>query len=781
MKSVLTLLTLMLSVTLSYANTTISGKVADRKSRDAIEFVNVSAHSPEGMLLHICVTDNQGNFALNIKHNGTYTIKFTCIGYTAQSKSIECKGEAIDLGSIQLKPAVEELAAASISEKSIVRREADRIIYDVSADPDAHKMFMTEFMSKLPGLETSVASGKLEYQNRKIGKILIDDSDNPLINASRQYTMKFIKADYMSQMELILPHSPEYNNSEPMLVIRLSRALPFGMAAQLEGDASSKNSYDAKLDGVMNTSVVGVALNYDYRFTHEPSLSDKNVRQMLDDKGLAGDSGIETVHESRNKTQGHKLGMTLFRSFLQDKLQFNFSINTDRTTDDAVSSSKSTRTAGGNISENTLYTNNYSLSPFRFNMGFSGSYRWKKRNSVNFTYTFRDVENISKEFGRYDYGTDALLNSSTLSSRENNISADVRTRIIKQLSLNAQAGYMHRNYYNLTDYSGGSRSGMDYKQGVAYLRTSLVASFWGKKLNAAATLNMENVDNKGVNLSSGASLDYNEFHFVPSVKIMAIPWKMANVSVGYACNSRRPRQEMLNPYADYSDPNNIKVGNPELKGEITNLASVLINQDFKSKWFKSIKASARYSFTNNSIERYSFVNENNTMTTTYMNIGRSSDLNVSLGCNIRIASIANINLSGGAARRSYSISDKEQNSYWSFNASEMLMLKFKQFSIMQVCRFRPEAYSAQSDVLNFKPSLSITISRYWKKIRLETALEAFDLIYGRSSYAESSIRGLGFENYSYTQRRGRGIYLFLSWSIGKFKNTPAVEHKSYDM
>lgn len=211
----------------AFAETVVRGVVLRNRGKEAVEFANVGVYGADKRLVGACASGRNGK--------------------------VLCQGEVIDLGMVRLKEEKEEIDAAGISAKTLVKRESDRIVYDVSADPDASKMNMMAFMSKVPDLRMSIGRGDLEYDNVQIGKILIDDKDNGLINRSRQYPMNFIKADYMSKIEVILPGSPEYGNQVPILVIRLAKALPFGAATQLKGRTSSNNSHEFNPDAVVNT------------------------------------------------------------------------------------------------------------------------------------------------------------------------------------------------------------------------------------------------------------------------------------------------------------------------------------------------------------------------------------------------------------------------------------------------------------------------------------------------------------------------------------------------
>lgn len=98
---------------------------------------------------------------------------------------------------------------------------------------------MSDIMLKIPELQPDAGNGKLEYRGVQIAQILIDGMTDEVVNRARQYPMEFIKGDVMKTVELILPGSPEYNNTLPILNIRLARPLPFGVAGEIAGSAAS--------------------------------------------------------------------------------------------------------------------------------------------------------------------------------------------------------------------------------------------------------------------------------------------------------------------------------------------------------------------------------------------------------------------------------------------------------------------------------------------------------------------------------------------------------------
>lgn len=85
----------------------------------------------------------------------------------------------------------------------------------------------------------------------------------------------------------------------------------------------------------------------------------------------------------------------------------------------------------------------------------------------------------------------------------------------------------------------------------------------------------------------------------------------------------------MNPFTDTSNPTAISYGNPDLESEKAHSLSVTFGS-FSQKF--NVNVSANYSFVNNGIEQYSFIKDG-VMNSTYDNIGKSKNINLSLFLN----------------------------------------------------------------------------------------------------------------------------------------------------
>ena len=759
------------------AETVVRGRVFDGKGKKTVEFANVGIYRPDNKLVGACASDGDGNFEIKVHKDGDYQILVTFLGYGSWVKKIHCTGGELDLGKIRLKEDNEELDAAGISAKTLIKRESDRIVYDVSADPDAARMNMSAFMSKVPGLKMSVKDGDLEFRNEPLGKILIDNKDNGMINKSRQYPMSFIRADYMSKIELILPNSPEYNNSSPMVVISLSKPLPYGAAGQIKNHSTSFNSHSTTPDAVINTPLIGIGLRYSFNYASEPSTTNKYSRTSFDTDGHET-SVMDGSDYEKSYSKGHNLNMNLFRSILRDKVNISTSLSANTSDSKTHSRSHTETLSSRSNTTSSSSSERTSFSPFRLNAGFKANYEWKRGNDITIKYTLKN--SYSDIYETLTFSDVDHVNHSTKSDMQQNVSVTARLRPNRKIGMLLESGYMFRDYEDMTAYWNGDTGGMNYTQGVAYTNAIFLGSLFKRKLGYSAALNAERVTNRGVNLLTSKSLDYDETNFIPQ---LSLSWGFLNdyrAWASYTCRNRRPRQDQLDPYMDTSDPYNIKTGNPGLKGQTTHSFSGSINRNFKTKWIDYLSVNADYSITPNSIEIVSKVNGNNVRTTSYENIGEHSVLSVSLSGVFRPVKIFNINFKASYNRAHYQVSRNESNNISTFSLTQSASLNMKFAYLSQSLIIYPAGLSAQSKSLRPEPLMDVSISRDWDKAHIGGTIGVEDALHSRS-HRRSTLSSKDFLQESWIQRTGRMIYISVYWRIGKFKQTETVKHTSYDL
>ena len=770
----------LLSALPSASKPVLRGTVTERgNAGKPIEFANVTVFSERGRAMAFAATEENGRFAINLQEGGNYNLEVSCVGFVSFKSSLSIgTEEMVDLGNIALEPSSEEIAAASVHEKQILRKVADRIVYDVQADPDRLRLNMMEFMSKIPGLEMSHGKGRLEFREAALESILVDDKESGIINAKRQYPMSFIKANYMSRIELILPGSPEYNNDSPLLVIRLKEKLPYGAAAQIYMSGASSWSTGVLPDVVLNTPLLGIGISYRFNLSGSPELTDRTSRISA----LDGSSLLESEYKHVTSSWSHVFGVDLFRSLLKEKLDLKFSAGTSVENNLKRSSSCSHRADEGDAEASYLSSSTQRRhTPPRLFAGFRADYTWDNGNKLTVQNTFR--HNYSSNEDRYYTFSEGVCPSQGSQDHlENNFKAAFVAKGDRKKNPGwrsySSGGYMFRSYRN--DYSSPlGFSGMEYRQGVAFLQESIEMSFFENKLIAGLTGTLEYTTNRGRNHTNGTSLDYDNFTPYPQFALIFRPGKTTRWHVGYTLHSLKPNARQLAGLDDRSDPNNIIKGNPELKKQVSNNLSAEFEMEPRPVWLSVLGVSVRWDGSRNVIQSYSFLGDNGVAVTTFGNITRSNRIQCVVSASLKPAKRLSMNLSANINYSTFSGKDID-NSFWSYSLDESFTYKSSWGIFTQRFNLSPFNLMAQTIGYKMNPLLSLSYSRFFKRINLGGEISFNDILHGRKGLPVTLMYD-GVVETRHIGRAGREISLSVYWRIGRFREHGSVQHSSYDL
>ena len=157
-----------------------------------------------------------------------------------------------------------------------------------------------------------------------------------------------------------------------------------------------------------------------------------------------------------------------------------------------------------------------------------------------------------------------------------------------------------RSAAEASDYTFDEEHSTHYRH-----QNDIIAAYLGyglswKKLSGRLGVRYEHtIEDVKYLLGRGDDFRKNYDDVVPSA---SIGWKLtdlSNLRLGYNMRIYRPGIWYLNPYLDDSNPSNLSQGNSELESEHSHAFS-LSYSNFTPKF--NLNLSARYSFTNNSIQ-----------------------------------------------------------------------------------------------------------------------------------------------------------------------------------
>ncbi|HEX2532996.1 MAG TPA: outer membrane beta-barrel protein, partial [Chitinophagaceae bacterium] len=133
----------------------------------------------------------------------------------------------------------------------------------------------------------------------------------------------------------------------------------------------------------------------------------------------------------------------------------------------------------------------------------------------------------------------------------------------------------------------------------------LIGKYFTKKVKFAFGSGLSAVKLNLFNIDSQARKVYNFRNITPQASFGYMLKQNSNISFNYRGTTRQPTIDQLQPFRDNTDPNNLFIGNPDLKVSFTHNISMFYNS-YKVLTGRGIWINASYNVTENAI-----TNENN--------------------------------------------------------------------------------------------------------------------------------------------------------------------------
>jgi len=153
--------------------------------------------------------------------------------------------------------------------------------------------------------------------------------------------------------------------------------------------------------------------------------------------------------------------------------------------------------------------------------------------------------------------------------------------------------------------------------GAAYVQ---IAGKLHKSLDYQAGLRSEYTISQGFVLNNIPAFDKRYIQFFPTANLKWSPKSGLDFSLGYSRRIDRPGFMSLNPFPDYRDPFNIRIGNPNLNPEITDALELSFSKILGSHF---LYASAYYRYVDGPIQRLLSIDSVGVTTVMQSNFGYS--------------------------------------------------------------------------------------------------------------------------------------------------------------
>ncbi len=653
----------------------IFGIAKDSITQLPIEFANVALidlNSNKPVDGTVC--DEKGKFSLNKVAMGNYSVVISFIGLqtrTIPNVIISDKKTEIDLGVIIIAPVAKLLKEVVVEgQKSLVEEKVDRTVYNAENDQTTKGGDATDVLKRVPMLSVDM-DGNPSLRGSQNIKVLINNKPSTITAGSVADALKQIPADQIKTVEVITSPSAKYDaeGSAGIINIITKKNTLQGFSLNADGSSGYRGS-NLGLHGGYRKGKMGFSLGGFGRAGYNVHGSFENNQLTTFTSPL--NTLVTTLNTQNATTHRNDLGgnYTLGWDYDIDKNNSltasmrlggrnNFSYQDHlltQTFQSDILSNTSTRNVKTTDLSNTLDMNlNYTHTFAKPQREFSLMTLYSRNNRTNdfasSTLSVQEIDsartkNINNSYNQEiaiqaDYqtpiGSTQILEmggKNTTRQVSSNYSYFVasgtdgvyspnpnpqQTANVFSYNQNIAAGYLA--------YTLSLPAGYSFKAGSRYEYTTINANF----KNAAASEGNTDIPTYGV--------------LVPSANFSK-KLKSGNVlKLAYNRRIQRPSIQFLNPNQQFSNQLSVSQGNTHLGPEYTNNYELAYSMYIGGS---SLNFSSFMRNTNNSIQsiREPYKNSQDTILTTYKNIGKEDAYGLSVFTGINISNKFSLNGGG---------------------------------------------------------------------------------------------------------------------------------------
>lgn len=334
-----------------------------------------------------------------------------------------------------------------------------------------------------------------------------------------------------------------------------------------------------------------IKLNTDYTFKQNALTSgqETNTQYFLEDTTYTNTQKITT----KSFNQSHNFNLrwvqnldSLTELVVKPKFTYGITGNNNIQEDDFISATDtltretdiSTKSSSEVTDANVMLklTRNFKKKDRQFTITYQPSYY----NSVSRTDMITD---FNYYLGQAPDSTLKQKKTQETFKMENNATLSYTEPITKKLKVELGYGFSHsqnNNNRKTLDFNGIAYDALNTTQSNDFrnLRTTNRAGakliYEVKKYRLSVGANYRNIYQENINATTGQRLSLNVNNILPTASANFRFNQTSNLSLFYNLQSQLPDLKQMQPITDNSDPNNIVIGNPNLKQQFTNNLSL---------------------------------------------------------------------------------------------------------------------------------------------------------------------------------------------------------------
>lgn len=595
---------LLASVMVAMAQGTVKGKVLDKQSNEALQFVNVTVtNATTGKLVKGGITDVKGSFNMTGLPYGGYTLNVTYVGYKPVTRKFTLTAQDPHASFPVVYIAEDQRVLKEVQvtgQRSQMKLEVDRKTFTVDQVLAAAGGTASDLLENIPSVEVTT-DGEVSLRGNSSVEVWINGKASGLTSDNRGEILQQIPAESIEKVEVIDNPSAKFSaeGSAGIINIILKRDRKAGYYGSLNAGVQNHGGWNTGGNINYSSGLLDAYANIGWR----------------ERRGTGGSSSEQTFlktqqyqnYESESNDKGHNLftraGLT-WHMTKKDDLSLSGMMMRGRRNDYSLTPYHY-GTVGAAQDTYQMFRDNQSggdMNMYHGEMGYT--HNFSDKHKLDFTVSF---DRWKSDEDRYYRDSTAWMDGSRATTRTcqyrpmfiNNrsweVKLDYENQITKDLKLEAgyNGDFSHENTPQESWVDNDSWAGTNMVEDKTYFNRfiydndihALYATLTTNvgKLGIMAGLRGEywrvNTESFDWDQEHDASLrddpfkkDY--FQLFPSLFLNYHFTESAQLQLNYTRRLRRPWGGELNNFKDTRDASMISFGNPELTPEFTNSFSL---------------------------------------------------------------------------------------------------------------------------------------------------------------------------------------------------------------
>jgi len=659
----------------------IIGNVLESRTGKPLAFANLGLWRLDDPAHPVnTIADKNGAFVFEQLPFGYYRLRVQAMGFAiTHLDSIYLRAERYDfnLGDIRLNDSSSALNEVIVyAEKPLIENKDDKLTYNVGESALSNGATTAELLKNMP-LINNDPSGKILLKGKE-PKILIDDKPTDLSAQQLQDLLESLPGSSIEKIEIMTNPPPQYATETGGVINIVTKKGKIGWVGKLalsggtrgEGSLNANISYRNKKLSVNATAGVGASIytgnGHSTRqnfyadssnvFNSASEYRNKNLRPNF---RFQADYDFDKQNAANVTYQGNP-------NYFDNNSQAWYA-NVNRFGDVYKRSSRE------NSSEGTGYSHGLTLAYTHRGKNLSEWLRFTAQGNIGKNDNDKD---LYQQFQNPDFSSTGV--DSTQSQYFDNYSKSASLRVDYNKPLWKGVNLSTGASWNPSDFHNTLNTSFLRKIDGVYVPNDLLSNdffFYQTVTTVRAGLSFLLPGN--IRITGGAQTEHTDMHFnfikantsdvqnnywniLPNLTLRKEFNKTLNTSLTYRATIRRPGISELNPNIDYSDPYNLRFGNPFL------VPSLSDNFDWNLSWIKGkyyVNTSLGYNRVKDVINSIRTLISSGKTQTSYRNIADRREYEASAWGGFTFSKFFRMNGSLGYTFNRYSEAEKELFKY----------------------------------------------------------------------------------------------------------------------